>query len=381
MRATSGEIALVECGDASGVYNVAAPSDSLKFGFILQESARLGYDAFMPGEREIGFGVKRLVTEAAKAKVPLVASNVAYKSNPKKLLGKDALFLKKNGIRVAVFGLMGKDVQLTYPAYERDSLIVLDPTEVAKRLVPQLRKKADVVVLLAHTSYFPAQKIAQDVPGIDVVVVGHAPGQGEVAPTPAGPIYARSGQRGQNVARTTVDLEGGRITNLASAVVVLGGSVRVDETTLGIVKAFEDKLNDQQKAHDAQVASSGATTTNTPVADRFLGAQTCGRCHADTYEQWKNTKHAHAMETLTTAKQDANVECVKCHVVGFGEATGFISLASTPTLKDVQCEQCHGMATKHSEYQQVTEATCIKCHSAERDPNWNFEKRWETIQH
>src|SRR5262245_55351920 len=142
MRATAGEVALMECGDASGVYNIASPSDSLKFGFLLQQYARLGYDAFQPGEREIGFGVKHLVAEAAKAKVQLVTSNLAYKSNPKKLLGKEALFLRKNGIRVAVFGLMGRDVQLTYPAYERDSLIVLDPTEVAKRLVPQLRKKA-----------------------------------------------------------------------------------------------------------------------------------------------------------------------------------------------------------------------------------------------
>ncbi len=380
-RATAGDILLLDCGDATGVYNVAGTADSMKFGFTVQQLARMGYDAFLPGEREIGFGVKRLVASAAKAKLTIVASNVAYKSNPKKLLGKESVVFKKSGLRVAVFGVMGTDVQLTYPSYDRDSLIVLDAVATAKRLVPQLRKKADVVVMLAHTSYFPAQKIAQDVPGIDVVIVGHAPGQGEVAPTATGPIYARSGQRGQNIARTTVDVEGGRITNLASAVVSLGGTVRADEATLAIVKEFEDGLNAQQKSRDEEVAKAGATTQNQPAADRYLGAATCGRCHAATYEQWKGTGHAHAMETLTKAKQDANAECVKCHVVGFGEPNGFVSLAATPVLKDVQCEQCHGMATLHSEYKDVTEETCTKCHTPERDPGWNFETRWGTIAH
>jgi hypothetical protein len=321
------------------------------------------------------------LTEAQKAKLPLTCANLVYASQPSKLVTKQYLVLNKNGLKVAVFGLEGSDVTFTVPAGDRDSVKALDPIQVAKTLVPKLRKQADVVVCLAHTSYFPAQKIAQEAPGIDVVVVGHAPGQGDVPPATSGPIYARSGQRGQNIAKTTVDVENGHITNLASQVVSLGGAIRLSETMAVTVKKFEDALNAETQAQqqkEAAAAPAGATPVG---ADKYLGAATCERCHQSIYNQWKETRHAHAMQTLVNVQQDANPACVVCHVVGFKEPTGFVSHAVSPALENVQCEVCHGMATKHAEYATVTEVTCKRCHIPERDPEFAFEKRWAQIKH
>ncbi len=354
---------------------------------MLSLYGRMGYDAMVPAEHELAFGVKFLLDEARRAKLPLVASNLVYAAHPSKHVTKDFFLLKKGGVRVAVFGLEGSDLTFTTPAGDADSVRALDPIETARALVPKLRKKADVVVCLAHTSYFPAQKIAQDVPGIDVVVVGHAPGQGEVAPTASGPIYPRSGQRGQSLAKTTVDITDGRITNLASTIVALGGGIRLDEALAAAIKNFEDSMNATSEAQQQKAATSGSAPADAapagtaPAGDKYLGAESCGRCHQAIYTQWKQTKHGHAMQTLVDAHEDANAECIGCHTVGFHEPTGFVSQAATPTLANVQCEVCHGMGTKHAEYTTVTEAACKKCHIAERDPEFKFESRWAQIKH
>ncbi len=371
---------MLDAGDASGI--ATSDVDVQKFPMMLSLMGRIGYDAMCPGDREIAFGVKKLIAEAKQDKLPLVAANLVYASSKKPVFPPFVL-LKKSGLKVAVFGVLGSDLALTTPSGDPDSVKILDPVATAKDLVPKLRKQADVVVMLAHTSYFPAQKIAQEAQGIDVVIVGHAPGQGDVPPSTAGPVYARSGQKGQSVAKTTVDLDDSRkITNLAVQLVTLGGEMRVDETILGIVKKFEDDLNDKQLKKQQQDAIEQGKVPTIPAGDdRFLGDDVCQRCHTSIYDQWKTSKHAKAWQTLVDNKADANPACIVCHVVGYKSPSGFISAAATPHLSNVQCEQCHGMATKHSEYKEVTEATCKNCHIPERDPNFDFATRWEQIKH
>jgi hypothetical protein len=111
----------------------------------------------------------------------------------------------------------------------------------------------------------------------------------------------------------------------------------------------------------------------------------CIRCHEAQSEQWKTTKHAHAWETLVNAKKDATPECIGCHVLGYKQAGGFSSGSETPALVNVQCENCHGMGTKHEAFAannpSVQEAACVKCHQGDNDPAWNFEKKLPFVVH
>src|SRR5947209_20319383 len=61
----------------------------------------------------------------------------------------------------------------TYPAAKND-LQMEKPIDIAKQLVPDLRKHADLVVAVTHDGIEEDEQMAREVPGIDVIVGGHS---------------------------------------------------------------------------------------------------------------------------------------------------------------------------------------------------------------
>lgn len=115
-------------------------------------------------------------------------------------------------------------------------------------------------------------------------------------------------------------------------------------------------------------------------APLYLGAQVCGACHTEKHEEWLNTHHAGALETLKRIGMDKNQRCLQCHTVGLGLPTGFVSTEQTPQLGGVQCENCHGPGGQHianlfdaSMRPKVTLAaeTCGGCHTDAHHPTYD----------
>ena len=135
----------------------------------------------------------------------------------------------------------------------------------------------------------------------------------------------------------------------------------------------------------------------------FVGNQVCAACHAKIDTIWKKSRHALAFETLEKKGKHFDPECLACHVVGlkpwkapenssaidrrFEGGTGFLSLQTTPHLKNVQCENCHGPARAHLKNSKIKPANndpkivCATCHQGSHSPLFNFETYWPKIKH
>ncbi len=123
----------------------------------------------------------------------------------------------------------------------------------------------------------------------------------------------------------------------------------------------------------------------------FGGAETCMACHAENHSDWSATRHAGAMDTLAGIGQDANESCVGCHSVGFGSG-GFTSVAATPELAGVQCENCHGAGAAHAadpgnlELRPVinmSASLCGECHNDAHHPTfeeWSLSKHGSALE-
>jgi hypothetical protein len=78
----------------------------------------------------------------------------------------------------------------------------------------------------------------------------------------------------------------------------------------------------------------------------YVGMESCGDCHSDAVDFWKTTVHSHAWKTLVDRGQQFDYECIGCHVTGWDKPGGS-TLSHNDTLRDIQCETCHGPASIH----------------------------------
>jgi len=367
--------------DSGDFFGMAGSQDSLKSEYMVRAMDKLGYDVVTLGEREFNFGQSFLLDTFKKTKIDVVSANLYY-ADTKKPFVKPYVIKRMCNARVAFFGLMGTDVKIRTLLSER-SLEVRDPVATAKALVPELRKKADVVVLLSHIGLTEGQKLTLEVPGIDVMVFGHQPGLFREIVKTNGVINTRSGERGQYIPGIHLVVEDGKITSYDGEVVTLDDKVPADEEMNKSVDAFNDEMN--RRFSQAPQQATPAAAQPTPLAgDHYLGEKNCRRCHEAEYQMYSSQQHAKAFATLTQNQRDASPECLPCHVVGYGQPGGFASKQATPDLVNVQCENCHGMGTKHPEKTAsavVGPDVCLTCHTHEQNPNFDYDEALKHIVH
>ncbi len=141
-----------------------------------------------------------------------------------------------------------------------------------------------------------------------------------------------------------------------------------------MVKSYQKSLQTLNMKNASQVKPPPAN------GNGYAGMAECSLCHPDAEVFWKETRHAHAWQTLVDANKTFDVGCVGCHVTGWQEPGGS-ALGHTEKLQDVQCEACHGPAAKHAEIGggesyvklKVPSEKCESCHNQLHSPKFNYE--------
>ena len=386
-----GQVALVDAGgffpEESPPTGFTAANDPAEYrdiaSFLMDNMMLLGTDAVGAGEKELRYGYSFLKANVERSGLPMVCSNLFLKKT-----GKPALtpyIIKKIGTaKVGFFGLMSDKVSY---GPSQDSLRVEEPSAAARRVVAEMRKKgATVTILLSQLGKVDSEDLVATVPGIDVLVVGHASSLLMKGRMIKNTVAAYGGEKGQYLCRTilTLDAKRGQATAESDAF-MLSPEVGERAQIATLVKAFEDSFNEKQRKIQKERAAEVGKNTSNESPDRFLGADLCMRCHQAEGEQWKSTSHAVAWKTLTDGGNDTKVECVGCHVVGYRKPGGFQSAADAAKLANVQCENCHGMGTMHESFanpkRTVTEQTCVECHQGESDSHWDWQAKRALIVH
>lgn len=62
---------------------------------------------------------------------------------------------------------------------------------------------------------------------------------------------------------------------------------------------------------------------------------------------WDASGHAKAYATLQRDFKEYNLDCVSCHVTGYGKPGGS-TVTWNAKLQNVQCEECHGPGSLHA---------------------------------
>ena len=238
---------------------------SRETGGELQLISRMGCDATTFGNHEFDLGPDGLgksIDVAAKAgRVPAVlASNTDFSKEDATLvdlqhLAKDGalrryLVIERGGIRFGIFGVIGKEAIAALPVVRA---AFPDPIETAATMVKILREteNVDVVIALSHGGVEKGQdgsytggedvRLAEAVPGIDVVIGGHSHTALQQAIIVNGrtPVV-QTGKYGENLGELVITLDGDKLTVDSYELHPVDASIAGD-------RSIEDSVNTLKK--------------------------------------------------------------------------------------------------------------------------------------
>ncbi len=141
------------------------------------------------------------------------------------------------------------------------------------------------------------------------------------------------------------------------------GSLGEDPGVKGSLAAYYKLVNEQNR-----VALAGRVPPPpAPGQAAYTGIDACAECHKTERAFWQKTVHAGAYASLSTQSKEFNLDCVSCHVTGYGQPGGS-TVTHVDKLKDVQCEVCHGPGSLHAASPKTVPLPtpgpdlCVTCH-------------------
>ncbi|MCX6543456.1 MAG: metallophosphatase [Acidobacteria bacterium] len=130
-----------------------------------------GYDMGTLGNHEFNNTAAQLRKLVGATKYQLLCANATDRASGKPLV--PPYVVKTLGsLRIGVFGLLAHE-SATYPA-GKEAIEVGDEIASARQAVAALRPQADIIVLLSHAGEQVDQRLAEQVPDIDVIVGSHS---------------------------------------------------------------------------------------------------------------------------------------------------------------------------------------------------------------
>ncbi len=268
------------------------------------------------------------------------------------------------------------------------AFVVEDPLRAVRRLLPRVRARADVIVVLAYLPQEMVERLARENPDVDVILA--SVGQPLwLSPTNIGRTYiAYSAYQTKLLGELRLYWdERSASVRVRARYVELDSLVPDDPSTEALraearreLAAVQQRLAERARAEAVRGTPAGDGAT-------FIGSGACQSCHPAAYAVWAGSGHAHAFATLQRVKRENDPQCFGCHVTGYGRPGGFLTVFSTPRLKDVQCEACHGPASRHLEdparpYGAVgVPEGCLPCHTRENSPDFEPLSYWARVKH
>ena len=148
-----------------------AEPDILGFNYI-------GYDAMTMGNHEFDPSPRIMQLQIAGSDFPWLCANVV-KANGGYIDNVKPYTIKDYGdFKVAIFGLMTETTAESGNPENIRGYTFKDEVETAKALVPVLEAQADIVIALVHIGIYDdvnegSERLAAQVPGIDLIIDGH----------------------------------------------------------------------------------------------------------------------------------------------------------------------------------------------------------------
>jgi 2',3'-cyclic-nucleotide 2'-phosphodiesterase (5'-nucleotidase family) len=252
LRGRQPGVLLLDGGDAVS----GTPTSSLAQGRpAFQLMSLAGYDAMAVGNHEFDHGWRLLSAYRSLATFPLLSANIEGPGG-EPLADAAYVVLDADGVRVGVIGLTPESTPDFAPPVATEGCAFHPAAPALAALLPEVRERADVVVVLSHLGLAADRSLAQAVPGADVILGGHSHERRHIPERIGGTLLAHAGDRAQNLVRVDleVDLARGRLRSAEASMVRVDDAFPVDGIVAAAVAAWEESVRERVSAPVAEFA-------------------------------------------------------------------------------------------------------------------------------
>ena len=244
---------------------------SREHSFELRLLSMMGYDAVTLGNHEFDLkpdGLARILRTAHRYGQipPLVLSNAVFSQESSKDDSLEKIFnrgivkpyiiLEKAGLRIGIFGLLGKNAAEVAPF--ASPVTFDDPITSAQRIVKVLRgtEKADIVICLSHSGLSENKKrsedetLARDVNGIDIIISGHTHTKIQKALLVNDTIIVQAWAYGKQLGVIDIAYNDGRVFLKNYKLVDIDDKIKGDTQVSRQIEAFKADINRQVLAEE-----------------------------------------------------------------------------------------------------------------------------------
>jgi 5'-nucleotidase/UDP-sugar diphosphatase len=255
---------VLDAGDflMGSLFHMVAREEALELGLMKE----MGYDVVTLGNHEFDLtphGLARILNSAhQKGGIPeIVFSNPIFHPDSteddtleesfRKRIVKPYIIIENQGIRIGIFGIFGKDAAEVSP-FARP-MKFRDPIETSREMVKTLREKekTDLVICLSHgglrenKSLSEDDRLAKEVPGIDLIVGGHSHTKLKNPLTVNQTVIVQAGGHGEYVGVLDLAYENGKMKLKEYKLVQIDDTIRGDEKVQQRIESYIGLINER----------------------------------------------------------------------------------------------------------------------------------------
>jgi hypothetical protein len=379
-----------DVGDSIGG---VADYDLVQYRYMLRAFAELRFDAINLGHREAQVNASALRDLATTSPVPLISANLLDAESGQPVVAPYRI-VRRGAARIAIIGVVE-------PRGMRDrlgeGLRIEEIGTTLAALLPELRDRADLFVLLAFVDEGFLSSLAREFYEFDLILGGRVrqPAQNLIRENRSAIFFTTNEARTVAAMETEVH-EGRRLQVIAAQVIFLDESIPEDEMFVALSDDYRKEIRRTRLALDDLAGLDLEQVPGVAPIATYVGTESCIGCHLQSHHIWERTGHAHAFASLQKKGADADPNCIGCHTVGLGTPSGYRREFEGRRLVNVGCESCHGPGSEHVtqraaqrtsneavlfKYRKLTAADCTQCHYGEFSRPFEWDLFWPPIEH
>jgi len=375
--------------DDGNVIEGPADYQRIQYRYLLQAFQKMGYDAVNLGYDEARLDVVQLRELSTHATLPLLSANLLDRNTGAPIFPAYRV-VQKRGWRIALVGVMDEHI----PADTLGAGLSLEPMSATlSRILPEVRKQADAVILLAFADEAALHRLAREFYELQVILGGNVsqPAQHLERENRSLILYTTNQSRALGTLSVTISAPG-KLSAKSSDVMLVSDKIPESPEIRKLAGQYRDEVRRTKLSIDDPAHLQDDLVPGVKSAATYVGSQSCAVCHAGAARVWEATGHSHAFQALLGAGADADPNCIGCHTVGFGTPSGYRREFGQSWLTDVGCENCHGPGSVHvaqhqagkevtSHFRKLGPGDCQKCHHGEFSRPFEWKAFWPAISH